>query len=791
MSAAAADRLISFGSFEFDPDSGLLFSGEDETLLPPKVAAVLLVLVNRAGEMVAKDELLESVWAGSFVTESSLTDAVSVLRHALGDDPQKSSYIQTIHRRGYRFIAEVEVGRAPKDAFGPTIGDGPDQQGRGIPRTAAAAIAVVAVITGALLTSVVTRRNAPAPEGVQSVIPVEPFHRLFGGTVMEVAPPGFQRPSRTAMALSPDGRHLVYAATDGETSHLYRRPVDQQVATSLVQGDVCCPFFSPDGRTVGYFGREGEASVSNLGSTAQLEELWGPWDLMSVPLEGSEEQTLAEKAVPGMPFGATWGDDDTIVFAEGREGGLLRVPANGGTLERLTTVDREKGEYSHRLPHMLPGSNAVLFTITTGNYSWNESEIVVQSLETGEKTVLARPGTDPRYVATGHLLFAREGTAMAVPFDRGRLEVDGEPVRVLEDVMHAEWSEHWALEVGAAQLSVSETGDLVYVPGGTYPLFLQSLAWVDRQEGSVDRDADYDILRTPPGRGFWPRVSPDGRYIVYMSGPLYDLALFIYDIETGTSKRLTVEEEVGPSCPVWSPDGKRIAYSARTHGGIRNLYVRAADGTGETTRLTRCDRAQWASSWSRDDVLAFVQEEEGLDRDIWILPMEGEDPGVPRAFLDDPHGKGWPAFSPDGNWLAYSSNETGRVEVYVRPYPGPGAAEVVSTAGGTAAAWSRNRQELFYVEDWRGLLDPNVPQEVVMKFVEYDADGSFKPGRPAPLLKGFFRATYRVRNYDVTPEGRFLMIVQGHNPPRPVTRINLWQNWFQELERRVPTGWRP
>ena len=399
------------------------------------------------------------------------------------------------------------------------------------------------------------------------------------------------------------------------------------------------------------------------------------------------------------------------MLADGSAGGLLQVPAVGGAPVPLTELNREDGEASHRLPHFLPGGNAVLFTVMRGD-RWNDAEIVARSLETGDRKVLIKGGADPRYVPTGHLVFVREGVLMAVPFDPVRLETSGDPVRVLEDVMQACFTFVESVDTGAAQISFSALGDLAYVPGGVNPWYDSPLLW-------VDGDGVSEVIDTGSGNSLYPRISPDGRYLAFLKGLPVNSDLWVYDIERGgPPRRLTDKEEI--ESLAWSPDSERIAFGSYRSGSVHNLYTVAADGTGDIERLTTRHDDQYVESWSPDGVLAFVQE-----NDIWVLRMDEEGKGVPELFLESRFTERFPAFSPDGRWLAYRSNSTGRSEVWVQPYPGPGVAIPISTEGGTAPAWSQNGRELFY------------RQADSMMAVEYEvkADGEFEHGTPRKLFE--------------------------------------------------------
>ncbi|MGE3513176.1 MAG: protein kinase, partial [Vicinamibacterales bacterium] len=319
------------------------------------------------------------------------------------------------------------------------------------------------LLVGATAAAIVAWATRPVPvrlETTRTIISVAPTGATSGTNPLEQRV-GAARPTRTAVALSPDGRTLVFDAIWAGRQQLYARAMDQLSALPLSgsSGGIS-PFFSPDGQWVA-FGADGE--------------------LRKVPLSGGPAVTLCKTSAL---FGASWGDDGTIVFAEQRNGGLRRVSAVGGTSESLTTP--RPGEYSHRLPHMLPGSRAVIFTILNGPDLWDDTQIVVRSLDTGQQTVLVTGGADGRYVSTGHLVYVRLGTLMAVPFDPVRLEVTGGATGVIEGVMQAaDRNASYMANTLAGQFTVSDTGALVYLTGGAVAASDRMLAWVDRHGKSL------------------------------------------------------------------------------------------------------------------------------------------------------------------------------------------------------------------------------------------------------------------------------------------------------------------
>jgi eukaryotic-like serine/threonine-protein kinase len=552
----------------------------------------------------------------------------------------------------------------------------------------------------------------PAQGPAHVVIPLPPGDRVAGD-----------------MALSPDGSTLVYVAVHNGVQQLFVRVMDSREAKPVPGTDgAAIPFFSPDSKWIGFF------------AAAKLKK---------VPIAGGTAQTLCDSLGAG---GASWGTDDTIVFSPSNSSGLMRVSAAGGKPQVLTTLDHTQGELSHRYPHFLPGGKALLFTVSAGN-GWDEKHVAALKLETGERHVVLRAGHTGRFVPTGHLLYYRAGSLLAVPFDPVRLQViSSAPVTIAEGVA----------ELGAtvaANYSFSDSGSLAYVPAGPRQ-FERRLVWVDRK-------GDVEPLPSPTRPFESLALSPDGRQaaIEIQSDTTH---VWIYDLPRGTLTRLTTEGS--SQVPIWTPDGKRIAYRA-TREGFRNVFWRAADGSGAEERLTTGETQQTPDSWSPDGkLLAFDQGSPTTGSDIWILRVEGDPakPGKPLAFHRTPFDETSPVFSPNGRWAAYRSNESGRFEVYVQPFPGPGAKWQISTDGGSRPRWAHNGSEMFYVNGAK------------LMAVAVSTSSTFSAGKPRLIFEGRFEA------YDVSPDGQRFLIVQAVEPELPATQINVVLNWFDELKQRVP-----
>ena len=425
--------------------------------------------------------------------------------------------------------------------------------------------------------------------------------------------------------------------------------------------------------------------------------------------------------------------------------------ADGGEPEVLTTPSRERNEKTHRLPQVLPGGKTVVFTLGNGDISsYEEASIAVLDFETREYRVILQGGANPHYSPTGHLVYARDGSIFAVPFDQNALEVKGLPVPLVSGVVTSPLQ-------GAAEFDVSRDGTLVYAPGNAWGEDYR-MVWVDRQGRS-------EFLIEAPAAYQPTRISSDGRSLaVYVEGA--NANVWLYDIPRGTFGRLTFGFD--NNMPIWAPDGARVTFrSSRT--GPNNLFWQEAVGGGEAEQLFESNYAKTADSWSPDGkVLAFTERRPETGDDIWLLKM-AEDPTA-EPFLQTPFNELRAMFSPDGRWMAYQSDVSGRSEIYLCHFPASPGKWQVSTEGGTEARWNPNGRELFY-RNGEKLMAVNV-----------DPRGELVLGKPRLL---FERPLLR-EGYDVAPDGqRFAMVDQSESDPAP-TQLNLVLNWFQELERRVP-----
>ena len=582
---------------------------------------------------------------------------------------------------------------------------------------------LLAAITGLAIWNL---KPSPPQPVTRTVINLPPGQQLAG---LENGP---------AVALSPDGTHLAYVAGQGGMRQLYLRAMDSLQASPIsgTEGAVT-PFFSPDSRWLGFF------------ASGKLKK---------VSVSGGAALTLGDAP---QPRGASWGSQGMIAFAPIQASILVQVSDAGGTPHPLTHF--EKGESGHGWPEFLPGGKAVLFAGGASAVTFGNAHVAVQAVGSGERRNLIG-GTNPRYAHSGHLVYAQGGSLMAVVFDPRLLTVRGTALPVVEGVLQSPIS-------GDAQYSFSGTGSLVYVPGGLQGV-QSRLVWVSRNGAEQP-------LAAPVHAYLNPRLSPDGRRVA-VGITEQESQVWLYDLSRETLTKFTFEGSVN-NYPAWTPDGKRIAFQSNREGPL-NTYWQLADGSGGLERLTTSDVTQTPNSWSPDgQLLAVLEVNPTTGRDIWVLRMG--DPGTPgharqaQPFLQTRFNESAPQFSPDGHWLAYVSDESGRYEVYVKPYPGPGGKWQISTEGGTEPVWNPKGRELFYRSG-----DKMMALEITMR-------PSFSVGKPKVLFEGAYEPTpVTFPNYDVSPDGRRFLMLKDVGQEQSPAQINVVLNWFEELKQKAPAG---
>jgi serine/threonine protein kinase/Tol biopolymer transport system component len=596
----------------------------------------------------------------------------------------------------------------------PMPGEVASRDGRQGYRLFVAAIGLLAIggIVGAMVAgSMKTGSNASPSTPVHFVV-VLPANQRLGGLDFR------------SVSIAPNGALIAYVATRGGPTQLFLRQANSLDITAIPgTTNATDPFFSPDSQWIAFF------------ADGQLKK---------VSVSGGAPIKLCDAPVG---LGGHWGTDDTIVFAATTGSGLSLVPAGGGTPKKITTLDAAHGEFSHRWPEWLPDGKAVMFAAGSVG-SWDDAQIVAQSLASGERSVLVRGGTNPHYVPSGHLIYARGGVMMAVSFDPVRLTVTGTPVRVLDNILQS--------SDGAAQLSVSQEGSAVYIAGG-----------VDsdqRRLVAVDRTGTATPFAVGPRRYVAPRLAPDDRkLLVTVEGQTADL--WLYDISSGEMSQTTFDASA--SDPLWTLDGLRVTFSSNK-SGVPNLFWTDVFQPGPFERLAPSDNLRIPGSWSPvGPTLAFVEQMPATGRDIWLLPLDRD--RAARPLIASPSDESAPRFSPDGRSLAYVSNETGRNEVYVRSVTDSSRTRPVSTDGGAEPVWARDGSELFYRTGTK------------MMAASVAAGAEMRIGTPRALFDGEFeKGTIDAANYDVTADQRFVMVQAAERSTVQPT-LHVLLHWFDRI----------
>jgi protein kinase-like protein/WD40 repeat protein len=594
----------------------------------------------------------------------------------------------------------------------------------------ATALLVGAIVAGVL----VWFATRPEPTRVSRT-----YLGIGGTTALTIFPSGRDRD----IAITPDGSRVLYVGNNG--TQLFIRALDSLEPVSLFTGAPHGLFMSPDGQWVGFI--DGNLQLKKVAVTGGPAVMIGTLDSNSA--------------------GATWGPDDDIIFAtQTAATGLQRIGAGGGSASVLTRPDRSKGEGDHFWPELLPGGQGVLFTIRALTGGVDADEVAVLDLRTGNSKVLVRGGSHGHYVSTGHLVYAAAGTLRAVSFDLARLETRGTPVPVVPAVL--------TTFLGAADAVVADDGTLVYVsganliPGEGVPRFL---VWVDRSGHETP-------IPAPPRPYLYPRLAPDGsRIALRVVDDKQDL--WIWDLARQTLTRATFDA-APENWPVWTPDSRRLIFSSE-RSGARNLFWQPADGTGTLERLTDSRKIQNGMNVTPDGKRLIFTENGPNASGVDLMQLTLDDSRRVSSLVRSPFSERNAVVSPDGRWLAYEADDSGRFEIHVRPFPDVDSGHwQLTTDGGTQPLWAPNGQELFYVSPTGGVMRINVPH------------GSI-PSATSPVLllnKGYLTVTpgNTGRSYDVSRDGqRFLMIKEGipnENAARP--QIVVVQHFDQELKRLVP-----
>jgi serine/threonine-protein kinase len=578
-----------------------------------------------------------------------------------------------------------------------------------------AAAAVVGVAAGAALAALTMRPRAMPTAVVRYELvgsPSEPFDLdAFGSNV----------------TISPDGARVVFTARRGSTQELLVRRLDQLSASPIPGTEGALnPFFSADGQQVGF---------STIG------------ELKRVPIDGGSVATVCK--INAIFNGAAWGADDTIVFAE--RGRLFRVPASGGEPTQIASPDPARDEAAFTFPAILPSGGTLLYGVRLRN---RQTRVVARKdMGRGAPMTIIEGGFSPLYVPSGHLLYAQDGRISAVRFDAGALRTIGAPVAVFEGVA-TKFSD------GVSNVAVAANGTATYVSGPS-AVVPGRLVWIDRRGTRVGAVTDQPVADP---RNL--RLSPDGRRLLVTLGPSGIGDLWIYDLSGGGQPlKLTFQDH--NTFGIWSPDGKRVAF-VQPVGFNGRLVSLPADGSDVRPETILSDTATGLpTSWSPDgSTILFARD------GLWTLRLSDR---ALRPWLQAPFAQISPQLSPNGRWVAYASAQTGNMEIWVRPFPGPGAPVRISAGGGHEPVWSRDGTELYY---------DNGPRLMAARVVTNSP--AFRAESPRPLFEGGFvydETDPNLRLYDVAPDGRFLMIERASASSATIV---VAQHRDEELKRLLP-----
>lgn len=635
-----------FGPFRVDTAAHQLFRDDQAILLSPKVFDLLLALIANRHRVVEKADLLKQVWPDSYASDDSLIQGVSAVRRALGDDSANAEYISTIPKRGYRFIAPVlehpapDVGRpaplagAPGEPVVPAAAPNGRIAGRGAGKTPRWAAGLVAVVAIAASGAWFATRS----EDARFVRPVVLFQVPPRGT--ELASGG---------VLSPDGRYLAFVARDPHTrdTNLWVRSLDA-VNARLLPGTegASRPFWSPDSASLAFFADR---------------------TLKVVTFKNDVVRPLADIRVG--PGGGAWSANGTIVFAD-RISPLYAISASGGEVRRLTSVNQETGEQSHQWPSFLPDGRHYMFDVHSSDPA--VAGVYVGALDSSERTrLIDGDNTAAIFAQPGYLLYIRGNALMAQEFDPDTRVLHGSAVAIASDITRPS-------STNEAVVSVSSNG-LLSVGGGPPP---RSLVW-------YERDGRRSGLVNAPVLLSNPVLMPSGTQLLAGSADPQRGGLWLVDLERGTPSRLIPDAGLS----VVSPDGRQIAF-ASGHG-LRDVFLRRFGASNGDELVVSSLEALVLNDWSKDNDLVYASSNTKTKQDLWLLPITGD--RKPRPYLASPDSEMQGKVSPDGKWIAYTSDESGRWDVYVDRFPNPGAKRTVSLDSGAQPQWRSDGRELFFV----------------------------------------------------------------------------------------------
>lgn len=740
--------VFRFGIFEADIATGELRKQGSKIRLQEQPFRVLVMLLDCAGELVSRDEICRKLWpADTFVEfDQGISTAIKKLRQALNDDAETPRYIETLPKRGYRFIAAVERPAAPGTLTNADAAAVQASEPERRCQTAADLRDEVAWTAYTHASAQLTKRKLRvwmswavaaaiciaaavfAPVGFRTEVNVS--------AVRFVVPVPFNRSASVgAPSISPNGRLLAFVAPDALSRDvLWVRPLDGLSLQALPgTEDASFPFWSPDSRSLGFF------------STGKLKK---------IAVAGGLPQTLCDVLIG---WGGTWNRSGIIVFASSNRGPLYQVSASGGTVTHVTTLDTSRGDSSHAWPQFLPDGRHFLYLVRSGKAE--STGAYIGSLDSKASKLLVHTGFGAAYAppeqrGPGYLLFPSNGALTAQRIDLGNLQVTGEPVALIQRL------DGTVLGVGGPPpFSVSVNGVLAYV---TVSATNTRLVWMDRKGielGSIG----------PPGAYDHAELSPDETRIAVDRGDprTGNRDIWLVDIARGAISRFTFDP-ASAWVPAWSPDGSRVLFVSE-RDGTSDLYQKAATGARKEEVLFGSEIPKHHSDWSPDGrFIAYENEDSPKNMNIWVLPLFGDRKPIPLASTG--FSEMYPRFSPDGKWIAYASDESGEFEVYVQSFLAMDVKRQISTNGGIQPRWRGDGKELFYIEARKIMA------------VEVKPGANFEVGTPKFLFEMHMSRADPRHQYTVTSDGQRFLV----NTPvtEPVSSPIVVVNWAAALKRQ-------
>jgi serine/threonine-protein kinase len=713
---------LSFGPFRFIAGDGLWRDGR-VVPLPPRALGVLSALLTTPGVVVSKQSLMDAVWPDTFVTESSLLEAIGLLRDALGDDRRQPTYIQTVHRRGYRFIGELktgapDAGEVPDAPGAPEAPDPLDASFWSAPEWRPIWVASAAYLISIVCVAVVF-----------ALLGQQPIERQTSRFSISLRGDATIDPLRGSVAVSLDGSRLAYVATSAGRSQLFLRAVDRDEAV-VIPGteDATDPFFSPDAEWIGFFAR---------GS------------MQKVRVDGGSPIVIAAARAGA---GATWTRDQTIVFGGGPGGGLARVSASAGVTSigapndtPVVIASPEPGSRDLRFgwPDVLPGDRGVLYTAIT----LAGSDVGVLDLRTGARRTVVEQAAFARYSPTGHLVFERHGRIEAAQFSLSSLSMIAAPAPIVSGISRGDMLE-------GPRFAFSNSGALVYVPA--------SLDEIDAPLHWLDASGQLERVALPTPRNGSVDVAPDQRQLALTLDGERGPSVWVGDLTQGQLRPFIGEGQ--SVSPTWRPDGLEIAF-AFSKAGPFNLFMKPVDGSAGAAPLLASPWNQFPTSWTPDaSQLAFTEFQPLTGADIWVLDVATRQR---RALVRTLFDETWARFSPDGRSITYMSNESGRWEVYVRAVNGEGARLRVSTSGGVWPCWSLDGKTIYFSAAGTTMAAAIRAGDTLSASAPVSV-----PGADAMVLAGGATA------------GDRLLVRQAGTQPAGRAELRIVLEWFRELTRR-------